>query len=234
VKLLAKKSEAADVIKEFVKMSQTQFGKTPKCFRSDRGGEFVSKDLDDFYRQQGIKQQTTAPYSPQQNGKAERKNRTLVEMTRCMLCDANMPNKYWGEAILMANHIQNRLPTKATGRPPCERWYNKLPDLSYMQKFGTTAYILDQDPTRGKLDLKGKKLVLIGYQEGSKAYRLLDTNTDRVYISRDVKFLANPSETVGLKDVSVQNHQDKEIEVEAGQTPVEQQEVCADTPIRRS
>ena len=55
--------------------------------------------------------QMTAPYTPQQNGRAERKNRYLTEMTRSMLIDANMPNKYWGEALLTANHLQNRLPT---------------------------------------------------------------------------------------------------------------------------
>ena len=110
-------------------------------------------------------------------------------MTRCLLEQAGLPKKFWGEAIMTANHIQNRVPTQATGTSPYERWHGKLPDLSYFQAFGTTAYILNQDPSRRKLDIKGRKLCFVGYEEGSKAYRMLDVTTNKIVISRDVTFL---------------------------------------------
>ena len=98
--LLKNKFEVADKIKEYVKFVQTKFKSTPKVIRSDRGGEYVNEALKKFFKSEGITPQYTVPYTPQQNGVAERKNRYLVEMTRSMLIDSNLPNKYWGEAIV--------------------------------------------------------------------------------------------------------------------------------------
>src|SRR6218665_3535525 len=85
VYLLGKKSEVPEKIKEYVRHVQTKFGKTPKKIRSDRGGEYTAERLQTFLKDEGIQAALTTPYTPQQNGCAERKNRSLVEMTRCML-----------------------------------------------------------------------------------------------------------------------------------------------------
>ena len=98
VYLLSKKGEASTKIQEFVLNCETKFNVTPKAIQTDRGGEYISNKLKDFFKNYGIDHQMTAPYLPQQNGVSERKNRYLTEMTRCMLLDAELPNQYWGEA----------------------------------------------------------------------------------------------------------------------------------------
>lgn len=189
VHLLKQKSDVCLKLKQFVTQMETEYNKKPKTIRSDRGGEYTSKELIKFLKDKGIKTQYTAAYSPQQNGVAERRNRYLMEMTRCMLIDAELSNKYWGEAILTANYLQNRLPTKATGETPYERWYSKKPDLKDIHIFGSKAYVQVPNQQRQKLDDKAMELIFIGYSMETKGYRLLDKETDKIKISRDVKFL---------------------------------------------
>lgn len=121
VYLLKNKLEVPDKIREYVKYVQTKFNKTPKVIRSDCGGEYTGDDLIRFFRSEGIQVEHSVPYTPQQNGIAERKNRYLVEMTRSMLFDAKLPNKYWGEAVMTANHLQNILPVAGEDKTPYEK-----------------------------------------------------------------------------------------------------------------
>lgn len=104
---LKRKDEVPEKIQEFVQMAETRFGRPPAIIRSDSGGEYKSKKLGRYYRSKGITPQYTAAYSPQQNGMAERNNRTLVEMARCMLIEAKMDVLYWAEAINTVAYIQN-------------------------------------------------------------------------------------------------------------------------------
>jgi transposase InsO family protein len=92
--LLKNKSEVTAKVKEYVKLVQTKFNRTPKIIRSDNDGEYVNEELKSFFRNEGIISRTTVPYTPQQNGRSERKNRYLVKMARSMLIDAVLPNKY--------------------------------------------------------------------------------------------------------------------------------------------
>src|SRR6218665_3770447 len=109
----------------------------------------------------------TTPYTPQQNGCAERKNRSLVEMTRCMLNDSGLPKKFWGGAIMTANHLQNRLPVDGKETTPYEGWNKRKPDLSYVKEFGSVAYVSIPTEKRQKLDDKARKLVFVGYEKGT-------------------------------------------------------------------
>lgn len=102
--LLSQKSEVTEKIKNFIQEVKTKFGKVPKVFRSDRGTEYMNKDLKGYFRKEGIRNQYTVSYTPEQNGVAERKSRSLLEMARCMLIDAKLEKKYWGEAVHMASH----------------------------------------------------------------------------------------------------------------------------------
>jgi len=148
-------------------------------------------------------------YAPEQNGTAKRKNRYLLEMARCMLIDANLPNKYWGEAVCTANYLQNRLYTKATGMTPFERWHKRKPSLQHIHVFGSKAYAHVPKELRRKLDEKAKELVFVGYAEDAKGYRLLDKSTDKVIVSRDVNFLEDGSEA---KEVIIQNKQEQKMQ----------------------
>jgi len=193
VYLLKQKSDASQKIKEYIKYVQTRFQKTPKKLRSDRGGEYIGAQLQAFLRNEGVQTELTCPRSPEQNGSAERKNRYLVEMTRNMLLDADLPKKYWGEALITANHLQNKLPASGDHTTPHEKWTGRKPNLSYIRRFGCTAYAAIPSERRQKLDSKARKLILVGYESGTKGYRLLETSTDKIYVSKDVRFLeGNP------------------------------------------
>lgn len=187
--LLKTKNEAEQRIREYVRWTENVFGRKPKVVRSDGGGEFVGERLQQFYRDEGIQSQFSTPYSPQQNGVAERRNRSLQEMANCMLLDAGLPKCYWGEAILTANYVQNRMPSRSVDKTPYELWTGTPPDLADLKVFGCEAYVHVPDAKRKKFDPKAKKLVFVGYSTQHKGYRFLDRATNRVVISRDVKFL---------------------------------------------
>lgn len=107
-------------------MAERQTGCKIKALRSDNGREYINKRFDDFLKQHGIVRQLSVPYSPQQNGVAERANRTLVEMARSMLVHSNMPVFLWAEAVQTACYIRNRSPTMALiGMTPFEAWSGK-------------------------------------------------------------------------------------------------------------
>src|SRR6218665_612447 len=163
--LRCQKSEVPEKTKEYVRHVQTKFGKTPKKIRSDRGGEYTAERLQTFLKDEGIQAELTTPYTRQQNGCAERKNRSLVEMTRCMLNDSGLPKKFLGEAIMTANHLQNRLPVDGKETTPYEGWSKRKPDLSYVKEFGSVAYVSIPTEKRQKLDDKARKLVFVGYEK---------------------------------------------------------------------
>ena len=196
VNFMQYKSEAPKLIKQFIEMAKTQFGKKPKVIRSDRGREYINNELQQYLKAEGIRMQYTTAYSPQQNGVAERKNRSLIEMARCMLLDADLEKKYWAEAVNTANYLQNILPTKAATKTPHELWTSRKPDVKNLHIFGCKAYVFVHKEQRKKLDNKANKMIFVGYSEESKGYRFLDKTTSCIKISRDVVFLdKHPEET---------------------------------------
>lgn len=111
--LLKEKSEAFEKFKTFKAMVEQQVKKNIKTFRTDRGGEFTSKEFQKFCEESGIQRHLTNPYTPQQNGVVEKRNRTLLEMTRSILKHLSTPNYLWGEAIRHSTYIINRVSTRA-------------------------------------------------------------------------------------------------------------------------
>ncbi|GBP07332.1 Retrovirus-related Pol polyprotein from transposon TNT 1-94 [Eumeta japonica] len=195
---------AFDKIKQFIEQCENQLGKRLKVLRTDRGGEFVNFKAQQFFKNKGILHQLTAPYTPQQNGVAERKNRSLMEMARCMLFDAKMEIKFWAEAVYHANYIQNRILSAAVNSTPFELWYGKPPKLNHVHIFGAVAYAQINKQKRKKLDEVAVKCNLVGYAEESKAFRLLNTETNKIIISRDVKFLEmNDNEMINVIESGV-------------------------------
>lgn len=189
VYLLNNKAEVYEKIQNYMEMVKNKFGKYPNILRSDNGGEYVSKHVQSYLESKGVQYQYTVPYSPQQNGVSERKNRSLVEMGRCLLKEASIGNKYWGEAIMTANYLQNRLVSKTIVSTPFELWEKKKPSIEHLRIFGSKAHVLTPEVKRKKWDSKTKILTFVGYDEHSKGYRLADLRTNKVVISRDVKFI---------------------------------------------
>jgi hypothetical protein len=189
VYFLKHKSETFDKFKEFKAFVEKQSGLSIKILRSDRGGEYKSNEFLEYCRYHGIKKQFTTSYTPQQNGVAERKNRTIMEMARSMLKGKNLSNEYWAEAVACAVYILNRSPTKIVrNMVPQEAWSGKHHSVSHFKVFGCIAYAHIPKQTRSKLDDKSEKCIFIGYDEQSKAYKLFNPITKKVIVSRDVVF----------------------------------------------
>lgn len=155
-------------MRQFIALCENKFGRKPKTMRSDRGGEYTSNELTNFLKSSGIQIQLTAADCPQQNGKAERKNRTLVEMARCMIIDAKLPYSFWGEAVTTANFIQNRVITRTTGVTPYEKWNGTKPNIDVFQIFGSKCFVHIPSAKREKLDNVATEMIFLGYDENSK------------------------------------------------------------------
>ena len=110
-----------------------------------RPNEYTSAKFENFHKQKGIRHEISAPYSPQQNGVAERMNRTLVESVRSMIFGARISKVYWGEAVTTAAYVHNRVVTSSAGNTPFEWWYKKKPDVSHFKVFGCMGYALVPD-----------------------------------------------------------------------------------------
>ena len=186
---LRKKSEVFDRFKEFKALVENQTEKQIKVLRTDNGGEFCGNDLEEFCKKCGIARQKTTPYTPQQNGVAERMNRTLMEKARCMLSGAGIGQEFWAEAVGTACYLVNRSPSSALGdKTPQEVWTGKEPSLTHLKVFGCDAYVHVPKENRSKLDKKAEKCIFIGYKDGLKGYKLWNPETKKVVYSRDVVF----------------------------------------------
>nr|GEX54536.1 hypothetical protein [Tanacetum cinerariifolium] len=189
VYLLAEKSQALESFKQFKKKVETETGKTIKALRTDRGGEYLSDDFKAFCLEHGVKRQLTTSYSPQQNGVAERKNRTFINMVVSMIAAKKMLKKFWGEATVWSFYVLNRCPTKAlTNMTPQEAWSGIKPTVNHFRVWGSIAHVYIPKQKRTKLDAKSFICILTGVSEESKAYRLIDPHTLKVIVSKDVVF----------------------------------------------
>ena len=176
------------MFKRFKAMVDKETGMPIKSVRSDRGGEFISSELMKYCEEQGIRKFLTAPYSPHQNGVAERKNRTILDMVRTMLKSKNVPKEFLAKVVQCAIYVQNRCPhAKLNEKTPQEVWSGRKPSVSHLKVFGSIAYGHVPAQQRTKLEDRSKKYVFIGYDEKTKAYRLFNPITKKVIMSRDVQ-----------------------------------------------
>lgn len=186
--VLKDKTETFEKFKEWYVLTQNQVGTNLKVLRTDNGLEFLSERFNEFCRLKGIKRHKTVPYTPQQNGLAERMNRTILERVRCMLLGSGLPKKFWGEAATTAVYLINRCPSSALYyKTPMEVWDGKPADYSNLRIFGSLAYAHVRD---GKLEPRAVKCVFLGYPKGVKGYKLwrLDPGGGKCIVSRDVTF----------------------------------------------
>ena len=131
--------------------------------RDDKGGEYMSNELEDFCNEHGIQRQYTVRNRPQQNGVAERFNRMLFEGITAMLSEAGLPPSFWGEALSALLHVLNRSPTSALpGKTPYEAFYGRKPDVSHLRIWGCVAYVHVQKDKRGALGSHMEKCIFIG------------------------------------------------------------------------
>jgi transposase InsO family protein len=130
-------------LKRFLRRAQNEFGLRIKKIRSDNGTEFKNSQIEGFLEEEGTKHEFSSPYTPQQNGVVERKNRTLLNMARTMLDDYKTPDQFWAETINTACYSNNRLYLhRILKKTSYELLTGKKPNVSYFRVFGSKCFIL--------------------------------------------------------------------------------------------
>jgi hypothetical protein len=189
VYFLKHKSETADCFLNFVKTVFTATGRHVQLLRCDGGTEFINNYLKNQLSLIGIQLQTSAPYTPEQNGIAERDHRSTVESARSQIHAKGVPLKLWAEAINYSVYVLNRTISKSETITPYQRLFGKSPDISNLRVFGSVAYFFTPDVLRQKLDPKATKGVYVGESEEQKASRVFVEATGRTHISRHLKVM---------------------------------------------
>lgn len=181
-------------------MAAAHFGTKIARLRVDNGGEYTSNEFKRLFIEKVVQVEFTVRSTPEQNGVAERLNRTLLDKARTMVHDANLSKSFWSEALYTAVYTTNRSPTRAFRfdddrryKTPAELWSGKKPDISKLRIFGCTAYSHIPKEFRKKLDSKTTKLIMVGY--APNGYRLWDGEKRKIVIARDVIFDENIRKT---------------------------------------
>ena len=171
---LRNKSDFESVFISFQKMVENQLNTKIKVFQSDGGGEFVSNSLKAHFSKHGIHHRISCPYTPQQNGLAERKHRHLVELGLCMLFHSHTPQKFWVESFFTANYIINLLPSSVLKNvSPSETLFGQKPDSSSLRVFGSACYPCLRPLAQNKFDPRSLQCIFLGYNSQYKGYRYL-------------------------------------------------------------
>jgi len=183
----------ADVLEVFTLWHATvekQTGRVVKAVRSDNGGEYIGLAFEHYLQQRGIVHQRSAPYTPQQNGVAERSNRSVMEMARAMMHHAHLDYTFWVEAVGAAAYVKNRCAHRAlpAGITPEEAYSGVKPDVGNLRVFGCDAYLLVPEELRHKLESKSHRCVFLGYTMEPGTFRFWDPQRKRVIASRNVIF----------------------------------------------
>ena len=169
-------------------MVETHSGRKIKRLRTDNGLEFCNQQFDDFYKLNGIARHKTVSYTPQQNGLAERMNRTLIDKVRCLLIHSKVSKTLWAEILMTTCYLVNRSPSSALNfKTSMEMWSGRAINYSNLKIFGCPAYA---HVKQGKLEPRALKCVFLGYLEGVKGYKLWYTELrpPKCIVSRDVVF----------------------------------------------
>jgi transposase InsO family protein len=176
-----------------------------KKTRSDNGSEFMNLQVEEFLEEEGIKQEFSAPYTPQQNGVVERKNRTLIDMARIMFGEYKTPERFWSEDVNTTCHAINRLYLhRLLKKTSYELLTGNKPNVSYFHVFGSKCYILVKKGRHSKFAPKAVEGFLLGYDANTKAYRVFNKSSGLVEVSSDIVFDetdGSPREQVDLDDV---------------------------------
>ena len=189
VTLLQRKDQALEAFQAYQSRAEKEAGRKIEALRTDGGGEYARQHFQRYLKSSGIVHRVSPPYTPSQNGLAERANRTLMEGARCMKEDFKLKKEFWGYAVATAAHIHNRLPSRShEDRSPLQHWTGTVPSIGYLRVFGSVTYTLVPAQKRSKFDARSTKCILVGYDEnsGSKVYRLYDPTLNRIVSSRDV------------------------------------------------
>lgn len=218
VYFLKNKSDVFECFKNFKSLVENQKERKIKCLRTDNGGEFCGNEMEKFLRSNGIVHQTTNAHTPEQNGMLERMNRSIVEKAKCLLFDAKLNIKFWAEAVNTSVYLKNRsIAAGLSDKTPFEMWYNRKPDLSHIRVFGSTAMVHVPKANRTKWQKKSTKMILMGFGESTKGYRVFNPENGSIISSRDVIIIEKGNEEINIiiKSDSVGDSTENEIRIES-------------------
>ncbi|KAI3665330.1 hypothetical protein L6452_43954 [Arctium lappa] len=183
------KSDTPEELISFVKKMEVLNNLTVRSIRSDHGTEFKNSSLNNFFEDKGISHNFSSVRTPQQNGVAERRNRTIIEAARSMLSDSHLPTQFWAEAVNTACFTQNRsLIIKRFGKTAYELFVGRKPSISFLHIFGCQCFILNNRDQLGKFDPKADDGIFLGYSSISKAYRVFNKRRQTVEETIHVTF----------------------------------------------
>ncbi|CAI6011163.1 unnamed protein product [Closterium sp. NIES-65] len=189
--LKTKGEVAAAVLKEWMPRAQRESGHKVKVIRTDNGGEFIGADFEKELKRKGIQHQLTVPYNPQQNGVAERFNRTLQEGARTLLGRAGLPDPFWVTALRQVVVVKNRVLATVGDKQwvPYTKWYGSAPAVNMLRTYGCMVVFHVPKEKRGKLEASGRWGVHLGLAKDHKGWLIWDLTSQQLTVSRDVKFL---------------------------------------------
>jgi hypothetical protein len=189
-----------------LRRAQNEFGLRIKKIRSDNGTEFKNSQIEGFLEEEGIKHEFSSPYTPQQNGVVERKNRTLLDMARTMLDEYKTSDRFWAEAVNTACYAINRLYLhRILKNTSYELLTGKKPNVSYFRVFGSKCFILVKRGRKSKFAPKTAEGFLLGYDSNTRAYRVFNKSSRQVEVSCDIVFVetnGSQVEQVDLDEIS--------------------------------
>ena len=189
VMFLKTKDQVFDTFKRYKAYAENHLSAKIQCMRCDKGGEYMSTQFIDFMLDHGITRQYTVRARPQQNGVAERANRTIEEHVVAMLAESRLPPSFLGQAVAAYIHIWNRCSTTSLqSTTPYELWHRKKPDVSHLRVWGCTAYVHVQKDKRTGIGSHMEKCVFIGYPDGYKGWMFYNPTTKRTVISERAEF----------------------------------------------
>ncbi|GKD55532.1 retrovirus-related pol polyprotein from transposon TNT 1-94 [Tanacetum coccineum] len=193
VYFLKKKSQAPETIMSFIKRVENQNDIKVKQLRTDNGTEFRNNILINFCDEKGISQNFSSPYTPEQNGVAERKNRTLIEAARTMLSRSVFSKQYWTEALATACYTQNRSTiAKRHLKNPYEIFCKRIPNIDFLYVFGCLVFIHNHKDHLGKFDEKADDGYFLGYSLVSKAFKVFNTRRQQTKETYHITFDESP------------------------------------------
>nr|GEU71516.1 hypothetical protein [Tanacetum cinerariifolium] len=196
--VLATKDETSPILKTFITGLENQLSLKVKVIKSDNGTEFKNSNLNQFCELKGIKREFSVPRTPQKNGIAERKNKTLIEAARTILTDLLLPIPFWAEAVNTACYVQNRvLVNKHQSKTLYKLLHGRTPSIGFMKPFGCPVTIPNTLDPLGKFKGKVDEGFLVGYSVNSKAFRVFNSRTRIVQETLHVNFLDNKPNITG-------------------------------------
>ncbi|CAJ2675725.1 unnamed protein product [Trifolium pratense] len=189
---ISNKSQVHSIFLQFSTYIKTQFEREIKCFQCDNGKEYDNALFHKFCELNGMSFRFSCPHTSPQNGKAERKIRTINNIIRTLLAHASIPPVFWHHALQMATYLHNILPNKKlTLQSPTKILYQQDPSYSYLRVFGCLCYPLIPSNTRNKLQPRSTSCVFLGYPSNHRGYKCYELSSRKIIISRHVIFEEN-------------------------------------------